>query len=285
MNFQEAMEDKNLKNAMDEEIKAIKKNNTCEPASLLSGYKAIDDLIFIGSNSSMVAKFKKEMTKEFEMTDIGLMCYYFSIEVKQEDKGILITHEGYAKEVLKKFKMDDINPVGTPVECGIKLSKHKEGEKVDPTFFKNLVGSLRYLTCTRLDILYAVEVISRYMENPITIHLKVAKKILRYLRGTISFDSYYSTSDDNKLVGYSDNDWSGDIDDHKSTSGFVFYLGATAFTWMSKKQPIITLCEQITFVIVTVHLIQRKHSNAVTHMLLKGEDLYGKLPPSLAKQP
>nr|XP_048327648.1 secreted RxLR effector protein 161-like [Ziziphus jujuba var. spinosa] len=156
------------------------------------------------------------MTREFEIIDIGLMSYYLDIEVKQGGEGILITQEGYAKEVLKKFKMDDVNPVGTPMECGVK-----------PT------------------ILYAVGVISRYMENPITTHLKVAKRIIRYLKGTTSFGLYYSTSNDYKLVGYSDSDWGGDIDDCKSTSGFVFYLGDTTFTWMSKKQQIVTLltCE------------------------------------------
>ncbi|KAK2446248.1 putative mitochondrial protein [Trifolium repens] len=142
----------------------------------------VDDLIFTGNNPTMFEEFKKEMTKEFEMTDIGLMSYYLGIEVKQEDQGILITQEGYAKEVLKKFKMDDANPVSTPMECGIKLSKHDEGERVDPSLFKSLVGSLRYLTCTRSDILYAVGVVSRYMEHPTTTHLKAAKRILRYIK-------------------------------------------------------------------------------------------------------
>jgi len=165
--------------------------------------------------------------------------------VKQEDHGIIITQEGYAKEVLKKFKMDDANPVSTPMECGIKLSKHEEGETVDPSLFKSLVGSLRYLTCTRPDILYAVGVVSRYMEHPTTTHLKAAKRILRYIKGTTNLGLYYSVSNDYKLVGYCDSDWGGDADDRKSTSGFVFYIGNTAFTWMSKKQPIVTLstCE------------------------------------------
>ena len=135
----------------------------------------------------MFDEFKKEMTMEFEMTDIGLMSYYLSIEVKQEDKGILITQEGYAKEVLKKFKMGDSNPVSTPMECRIKLSKNEEGNKVDPTLYKSLVGSLCYLTCIGYDILYAVRVVSRYMENPTTAHLKAGKRILRYLKGTTDF--------------------------------------------------------------------------------------------------
>ncbi|XP_050150594.1 uncharacterized mitochondrial protein AtMg00810-like [Malus sylvestris] len=205
----------------------------------------VDDLIFIESNPSMYEQFKRVMTKEFEMTDIGLMAYYLGIEVKQNEEGIFISQESYTKEILKKFKMDDCKPISTPVECGVKLTKHDEGESVDPTFFKSLVGSLRYLTCTRPDILYAVGLVSRYMENPTTTHLKTAKRILRYLKGTVNFGLFYSSSDNYKLVGYSDSDWAGDFDDRKSTTGFVFFMGDTAFTWMSKKQPIVTLstCE------------------------------------------
>ena len=102
--------------------------------------------------------------------------------------------------------MEGSNPVCTPIECGIKLSRHEEGEKVDSTLFKSLVGSLRYLTCTRPDILYAVGVVSRYMENPTTTHLKAAKRILRYVKGTTNFGLYYSVSDNYDLVGYSDSD-------------------------------------------------------------------------------
>ncbi|KAK2989710.1 hypothetical protein RJ640_030203 [Escallonia rubra] len=197
------------------------------------------------NNPSMFKEFKNAMAQEFEMTDIGLMSYYLGIEVKQQDNGIFISQEGYAKEILKKFKMDDANPVSTPVECGVKLSKKDVGEKVDPTFFKSLVGSLRYLTCTRPDILFGVGLISRYMEAPTVTHMKAAKRILRYLKGTIEFGLFYSPSNNFKLSAYFDSDWAGDLDDRKSTTGFVFYMGDTAFTWSSKKQPIVTLsiCE------------------------------------------
>ncbi|KAM2778784.1 hypothetical protein COP1_014123 [Malus domestica] len=205
----------------------------------------VDDLIFTGSNPSMFEEFKRVMTKEFEMTTIGLMAYYLGIEVKQNEEGIFISQESYTKEILKKFKMDDCKPISTPVECGVKLTKHDKEERVDPTFFKSLVGSLRYLTYTRPDILYVVGLVSRYMENPTTTHLKTAKRILRYLKGTVNFGLFYSSSDNYKLAGYSDSDWAGDSGDRKNTTGFVFFMGDTAFTWMSKKQPIVTLstCE------------------------------------------
>lgn len=76
-------------------------------------------------------------------------------------------------------------------------------------------------------------------------HWKAIKRILRYVKGTLSHGLFYSHTNEFDLVGYSDSDWSGDLDDRKSTSGFVFFMGSTAFTWLSKKQPIVTLstCE------------------------------------------
>jgi hypothetical protein len=169
------------------------------------------------------------------------MAYYLGIEVKQTEEGIFISQEGYGKEILKKFEMLDCKPISTSVECGVKLSRHDEEENVNPTLFKSLVGTLRYLTCTRPDILYGVGLVSRYMEAPTMTHLKTAKRILRYVKGTLDFGLLYSPSKEFKLFSYSDSDWAGDMDDRKSTTGFVFYMGDTTFTWTSKKQPIVTL--------------------------------------------
>ncbi|WJX77089.1 hypothetical protein P8452_60430 [Trifolium repens] len=205
----------------------------------------VDDFIFTGSNPKLFEEFKRVMIKEFEMTDIGIMSYYLGIEVKQEENGIFISQQKYAKEMLKKFKMDGCKPISTPMECGLKLSNFDGEEKVDAINFQSLVGSLRYLTCTRPDILYDTGFISRHMENPTITHLKAAKRILPYINGTVDFGLWFSSDKNYKLVGYSDNDWAGDCDDRKSTSGFVFFMGNTAFTWMSKKQPIVALstCE------------------------------------------
>ncbi|XP_028110771.1 uncharacterized protein LOC114309257 [Camellia sinensis] len=179
------------------------------------------------------------------MTNIGLMAYYLGIEVKQMENGIFISQEGYAKEILKKFKMIDCKPINTPVECGVKLTKHEDGENVDATLFKSLVRSLRYLTCIRLDILFGVGLVSRFMEAPTMTHFKATKRILCYVKGTIDFGLSYSSSNEYKLVSYCDSDWARNLDDKKNTTGFVLFLGNTALTWSSKKQLIVALstCE------------------------------------------
>ncbi|XP_042446409.1 secreted RxLR effector protein 161-like [Zingiber officinale] len=83
------------------------------------------------------------------------------------------------------------------------------------------------------------------MEAPTTSRLKIAKRILRYIKGTINYGILYAFLDDFKLIGYYDCDWAGDIDSRKSTAGFIFYMENSSLTWNSKKQPIVTLstCE------------------------------------------
>ena len=120
--------------------------------------------------------------------------------------------------------MFDCNPVKTPMKYGVRLSKFDEGEKENPTLFKSLVGNLRYLTCTRLDILFAIGIVNRFMEAPTFTHMKITKRILCYLRGTIDFGLFYSSSNDFKLVGFCDNDFTRDIDDRNNTTDFVFFF-------------------------------------------------------------
>ncbi|GAB2290803.1 hypothetical protein Dimus_038122 [Dionaea muscipula] len=83
------------------------------------------------------------------------------------------------------------------------------------------------------------------METPMEDHFNVCKRILRYLKGTLSYGLWYpsgsGSSTEYTLIGFSDSDWGGDFDSRKSTTGFLFCLGETPFTWVSKLQPIVTL--------------------------------------------
>lgn len=139
------------------------------------------------------------------------------------------------------FNMMKCKPTPTPKVIGLKLSKDDRGSNVDPTLFKRLVGSLMYLTATRPDIIYGVSLISIIMETPKDTHWKAGKRILRYVSGTRNFGIKYSSSDEFKLIGYTDSDCASSIDDRKSTSGYVFNFGTGVVSWSSKKQPIVYL--------------------------------------------
>lgn len=111
---------------------------------------------------------------------------------------------------------------------GLKLSKEGCSSNVNLTLYKSMIASLMYLTTTRSDIMYPVSLGSRFIETPKETHWQAVKRILSYVNGTKKYAVLYTTIDDFKLVGYTDNDWGGSVDDRKSTSGYVFHLGSRA---------------------------------------------------------
>ena len=98
-----------------------------------------------------------------------------------------------------------------------------------------------YLTSTRPDIMFVVNLLSRYLAHPTELHLQVVKRVLRYIKGTLSYGIFYKQSGNAELFAYTDRDYTGDLEDRKSTSGFLFMLSSGAVSWSSKKQPVITL--------------------------------------------
>jgi len=143
--------------------------------------------------------------------------------------------------------MRDCKSIDTPVAKGENLSletcpkTQSEKDAMKRVPYSSAIGSLMYaMLCTRPDICYAVGLVSRYQSNPGQTHWKDVKRILRYLRGTVDYKLCYQGSD-LQLVGYSDADWGGDLDERKSTSGYVFLLNNGTISWSSKKQTCIAL--------------------------------------------
>jgi len=192
----------------------------------------VDDMIVTGNNEEEMKDFKKSMMKKFEMSYLGNLTYFLGIEFEMNSQGVLIHQRKYAQDVLKRFNMLNCKPISTPVDTGVKLSLANDEKEVNPTLFKQIVGSLRYLCHTRPNIAYGVGLISRYMVKPTTSHLVAAKRILRYVMGTSNYGIQYSK---NQSVGYSDSDWSGDKDDRKSTAAYVFMIGNAAFHGVLRK--------------------------------------------------
>jgi hypothetical protein len=139
------------------------------------------------------------------------------------------------------------NPCKTPMEPKIKLSRENASPLVDATFYRSLIGSLRYLVNTRPDLAFSVGYVSRFMQESHADHLVVVKHILRYLAGTCDWGLFYEKGKGEKprLVGYSDSDWAGDLDGKKRTTGLIFFLNNSVVWWQSMKQRIVAMssCE------------------------------------------
>jgi len=147
----------------------------------------VDDLLIIGSNPAEIEKLKGNLKSEFEMSDLGLLSYFLGIEFAETKDGIVMHQKKYIKEVLKRFSMDQCHKVDTPVEGNLKLDTDDHEASVDATLFRQLVECLRFVCHSRPEISYGVGLVSRFMSNPKQSHLAAAKRILRYLKGTLDY--------------------------------------------------------------------------------------------------
>eukprot|EP00253_Pinus_taeda_P025621 PITA_25621 len=166
----------------------------------------VDDLLMIVNNERYIASIKKELGKSFEITDLGYVHYYLGIEVTQHPKSIFLSQKKYIGDLLNRFGITECNPLTTPMEQNLKLTSIEGKEFEDATKYRQLVGSLSYLTTTRPEILFAVGILSRFMQKPCEGHWSAAKRVLRYLKGTQDFGIKYTRVDDFILIGYSDLD-------------------------------------------------------------------------------
>ncbi|KAG7564160.1 Integrase catalytic core [Arabidopsis suecica] len=215
----------------------------------------VDDLFVSGTSVKFIEEFKKEMASKFEMSDLGKLTYYLGIEVCQLGEGITLNQKRYALKILEEAGMAECNPVHTPMEAGLKLSKALEEKDIDATSYRKNIGCLRYLLHKRPDLSYCVGVLSRYMQSPKESHGVALKQFLRYLKGTTTLGlAFNRTKEVSKLIGYSDSSHNIDPDDGRSTMGHVFYFGKKAAKqaiWLQDLLSEITgsSCEKVTILI------------------------------------
>ncbi|KAL9266778.1 Retrovirus-related Pol polyprotein from transposon TNT 1-94-like protein, partial [Drosera capensis] len=209
----------------------------------------VDDMLVAGSDMDEINRLKKQLSEEFEMKDLGAskQILGMSISRNRSEGSLILSQEKYIGKVLERFSMQDAKATCTPLGAHFNLTK-KQPPKTDKDKaemarvpYASAVGSLMYaMVCTRPDIAHTVGVISRFMSNPGRKHCEAVKWLLRYLKGT-SKTSLRFSKNDVVLEGYSDADLGGCSDTRKSTTGFVFTVGGTTVSWMSRLQKSVAL--------------------------------------------
>ncbi|KAJ9539073.1 hypothetical protein OSB04_031806 [Centaurea solstitialis] len=196
----------------------------------------VDDMIITGSYSAGIIILKQSLSASFEMNDLGNLYYFLGLEVLSDSTGTYLCQDKYTSDLLSRAGITDNKVVSTPLELHLHLTPNAGPPLKDPTLYRQLVGSLVYLTVTRPDIAYAVHTISQFMSTPCSDHYAAALCILRYLKGTMFHGLYFSSMSTLTLRGFSDADWDSDLTDRRSTTGFCFFLGESLISWHSKKQ-------------------------------------------------
>jgi hypothetical protein len=185
----------------------------------------VDDMIITGDDTKGIADLKLSLSQKFEMKDLGQLNYFFGLEVNYDPDGYYLSQTKYASDLISRSGISDNNIATSPMEENWEQDI-SDGEPLqDPTLYRQLVGSLIYLTVTRPDIAYAVHRVSQFMSSPRSVHFAAVLRILRYVKGTIFHGLFYSSSTPLHLSAYSDADWDRNPTDKRPTTGFCFFLG------------------------------------------------------------
>ena len=163
----------------------------------------VDDLIITGGDMEVLGRFKREMSMNFKMSDLGVLSYYLDMEEQQSTAGITICQSAYAKKLLDTAGLADNNPTKMPMEAQLQLKKASTTTAVDSTNYRSIVGSLRYLVNTRPDLAYSVGYVSRFMEALREEHLVAIKRILRYVAGTRGWGVRYCVGKKRRSLSWS----------------------------------------------------------------------------------
>nr|GEW33846.1 hypothetical protein [Tanacetum cinerariifolium] len=212
----------------------------------------VDDIIVTGNNKGTIYNIICQLGSTFALKDLGPLNYFLGIEIVSHVFVILLSQKMYILELLQSAGLSNCNPVSSPMVTLSSLSLDDSTAFSNLVKYRQVVGSLQYVTLSRPDIDFAVNKVCQYMHASTENHWSVVKRILRYLHGTIkhgmlirsSFgstlqaftDVLWKGNPDTCLEAFSDADWAGYSDDQRSTRGFAIYLGSNLISWTACKQ-------------------------------------------------
>jgi len=200
----------------------------------------VDDILIFGNNIDVIKEVKDFLSNNFEMKDLGEADVILNIKLLREEGngGVTLVQTHYVEKVLNRFGYSDCIPAPTPYDPSIILRKNHIISR-DQLRYSQIIGSLMYLaSATRPDISFAVSKLSRFVSNPGDTHWSALERVLRYLKGTMTYGIHF-TGYPRVLEGYCDANWISDADELYATSGYAFLLGGGAVSWKSCKQSVL----------------------------------------------
>ncbi|XP_055830873.1 uncharacterized mitochondrial protein AtMg00810-like [Solanum dulcamara] len=208
----------------------------------------VDDLLVTGSNTGLVEDTKRGLQKQFKMKDLGELKFFLGIECARSSQGIHMSQRKYALKLIAECGLGGAKPIGTPLEHNKKLTSVKYDEHIShegrvddqllqqPEMYQRLVGRVLYLTMTRPDIAFSVQVLSQYMHNPKKSHMESVLRVVRYLKEALGLGLLMSSKYTNTLTAYYDSDWGACLETRRFVTGYLVKFGGSLISWKSKKQ-------------------------------------------------
>ncbi|CAI7792937.1 unnamed protein product [Closterium sp. NIES-53] len=201
----------------------------------------VDDLVFATADTAGLTHVKSELQKKHTCTDLGELRSYLGLQITRDRAQctITLTQSHMVQQVLQRFDFTYSSPQATPLSTRHSLSALPSDESVEPSGpYPELVGCLMYLmTCTRPDLAYPLSILARYVapgrHRPE--HMAAAKRVLRYLCGTLGLGLVLGGRRPVVLTGHADASWADDQATQRSSQGYTFSLGSGSVSWRSTR--------------------------------------------------
>ncbi|GKB17314.1 putative RNA-directed DNA polymerase [Tanacetum coccineum] len=199
----------------------------------------VDDFIITYNSLYEIENFKLFLKSNFMIKDLAIMKYFLGIKVLENSNGICMTQRKYCLELIHEFGLLVAKPVTTPLPENYVLAvDESKSDKFLKNIFKyqKLLGKLIYLTHTRPDISYVVHCLSQHMHAPLQSHLKVALRVIRYLKNSPGTGIQIYKDKNLKLSCFIDSDRAKCLRTRKFVSGYCVFFRKSLVSWKSKKQ-------------------------------------------------
>lgn len=202
----------------------------------------VDDILLAGPQGP-VSQIKQDLMKLYRMKDLGKVSLFLGMQIERDSHRIRIHQKRYIDKLLERFNMSSSHGITTPLSIKNDLHEARDNDKIldydDRKQYQAIVGGLMYLmTATRPDLAFTLSRLSKFNAKPTTKHIEAAKHALRYIKYTSDMGLVYGGRD-TELYGYTDSDFAADVDNRKSTSGYVFLLNGACVHWQSKQQSLL----------------------------------------------
>ena len=196
----------------------------------------VDDILITGSHPPDIATLKHHLHSSFGIKDLGLLHYFLGLEVTYLPHGISLTQKKFTTELLQDTGFLHAKPAATPLPLHCKLTIDEGDLLPDPSSYRTIIGKLNFLTHTRPDLSYTVQVLSQFMQSPRTSHFIALEHTLRYLAGSSGQGILLQGNASLSLQAFSDSDWASCPFTRRSVTGYMLLFGASPISWKSKKQ-------------------------------------------------
>ncbi|GMP65304.1 hypothetical protein CsSME_00026160 [Camellia sinensis var. sinensis] len=175
----------------------------------------VDDILLTGNNDAHIKSLVAHMHEAFSMKELGLVSYFLGISIQSTGVGYTLSQQKYTHNILVRVGLSECKPCSSPMSVKPSLTSSSIELFDNPSLYRNIVRALQYLTITRPDIAFTVNQLCQYMHALTVSHFSTVKRLLQFIKGTLSHGLSYTPSSFD-IHAFSDSNWAGDSSDHKS---------------------------------------------------------------------